>query len=406
MPLPTLMTWTKTPRDAASWSTPVAVPSVQLAPLIDSNLTPYIYPNGSLIGLWRNDDDRGSVHVMFARDWRDPDTYVQFGAQTGPPNPAREDPSIWRDRNGHFHCITHSFDGCGYHSFSRDGYNWRFAPGVGLGVSSGQAASESLCTFSYTVQFEGGHRHTFDRRERPHIVLGPDGSPIALTTSVTYNNDASYTLLQPIGQHAVRHAHDAAVPAPSIAPAPAARAHLQRRKRWPGEAHMSLTTARAQVEGCVDSGGNTFQLQNGARMAVLSRTGLEGLIHYDDGSGNISNFNHDDFEIFVSEGAAKNVSLRSQQDSSSRKGCALMQAGCSGASAQLVYRCDSTAPMAGRSFRFEVNATYELNKTFVSKELSVCKLTPHSPTGGRRICDTTARVTVLRETPWYGLHSC
>ena len=167
---------------------------------------------------------------------------------------------------------------------------------------------------------------------------------------------------------------------------------------------MSLTTARAQVKGCVDPGGNTFQLQDGARMAVLSRTGLEGLISYDDGSGNVSNFNHDDFEIFVSEGTAKNVSLRSQQDSSSRKGCALMEAGCSGASAQLVYRCDSTKPVAGRSFRFEVTATYALNRTFVSKELSVCKLTPHSSTGGRRICDTRAHVTVLRETSWYGLH--
>ena len=63
--------------------TPQAVPPVQLSPLIDTNMAPVILGNGSLFGLWRNDDDRGSVHVVRAEDWRDPDTYVEYGAKAG-----------------------------------------------------------------------------------------------------------------------------------------------------------------------------------------------------------------------------------------------------------------------------------------------------------------------------------
>jgi hypothetical protein len=75
VPLPTYMSWTHTPN--GNWSPPVAVPVVQQSPLIDSNLSPVIFGNGSLLGLWRNDDDRGSIHVCTATDWRDPSTYVQ-----------------------------------------------------------------------------------------------------------------------------------------------------------------------------------------------------------------------------------------------------------------------------------------------------------------------------------------
>jgi hypothetical protein len=75
MPLPTYMSFTRTPE--GNWSAPVAVPRVQQAPLIDSNLSPIILPNGSLLGLWRNDDDRGSIHTAAATDWRDPTSYVQ-----------------------------------------------------------------------------------------------------------------------------------------------------------------------------------------------------------------------------------------------------------------------------------------------------------------------------------------
>ena len=77
MPLPTYMSYTTTPDVESSWSTPVAVPRIQGSPLIDSNLSPLIFPNGSLLGLWRNDDDRGSIHTVTATDWRNASSYAQ-----------------------------------------------------------------------------------------------------------------------------------------------------------------------------------------------------------------------------------------------------------------------------------------------------------------------------------------
>ena len=38
----------------------------------------FFLDNGTLLGLWRNDDDRGSIHTCVASDWRDPETYVQY----------------------------------------------------------------------------------------------------------------------------------------------------------------------------------------------------------------------------------------------------------------------------------------------------------------------------------------
>ena len=71
------------------------------APLIDSNLSPIIFRNGSLLGLWRNDDDRGSIHVCTASDWRDPSTYVMHTADifSSPSDGGLrgiEDPYLWQ----------------------------------------------------------------------------------------------------------------------------------------------------------------------------------------------------------------------------------------------------------------------------------------------------------------------
>ena len=211
MPLPTYMSWTMTP--AGNWSTPVAVPRVQQAPLIDSNLSPIIFKNGSLLGLWRNDDGRGSIHVCTASNWRDPATYVQHtrdlfrgsgGGGRLPPLDAGlegvEDPYLWQAADGSFHMLVHG--ACGYHAFSADGFDWATSPHGG-----------STCAFPrLRVPHQGGPAKDFARRERPHLVLGPDGfTPVALTTSVTEgHSDYSYTLVQ-----AVR---DAPTPTPTPTP--------------------------------------------------------------------------------------------------------------------------------------------------------------------------------------------
>jgi hypothetical protein len=80
-------------------STHLAPSFLQLNPLIDTNLAPIIFKNGSLYGLWRNDDDRGSLHVVYAEDWKKPETYVMIGEQSHPDRRV-EDPFVWIDKNG------------------------------------------------------------------------------------------------------------------------------------------------------------------------------------------------------------------------------------------------------------------------------------------------------------------
>jgi len=194
-----------------------------VSPRTDMNLAPLILPNGTLLAwtrwdIWRSDD------------WRDPTHYEDIGQapdfDTDPPTPWEgENPSMWTDANGIFHILSHNGDrgaqyrtnssgDCGRHYYSKTGLagSWRVAPLL---------PREDLGGCAYprvNVPFEDGNNYTFYRRERPHLIFGPDGIPVALSTAVidspvgpescgtdTDNKfcigtqrDASYTLVQPI----------------------------------------------------------------------------------------------------------------------------------------------------------------------------------------------------------------
>jgi hypothetical protein len=167
VPLPTYMSWTLTPSDDASWSAPALVPSVQ--PLIDTNLAGVILANGSFVGLWRDNSGRtpgpSALHSVFARDWRDAASYEEDSDYK---LRGVEDPTVWVDRRGGLHALTHS--GCdGIHGFSDD-----------FGRSWTQAASPA---FGGAVALVGGGSLGCRRRERPHAVLGAAGELVALTSA-------------------------------------------------------------------------------------------------------------------------------------------------------------------------------------------------------------------------------
>lgn len=239
-----------------------------------------------------------------------------------------------------------------------------------------------FCAFTYTVTFEDGGSTHFSRRERPHLVMNGN-DPIALTTAVTYRDDASFTLLQPIGQSL----EGPAFIARGLNAPPRAKAR-------------PANDSMFKVDGCHDPGGNTLSLSMGARTATLSRTGLEGLMGYDDSKGNRTSYNHDDFlvEVVVSTDT-QGVVLASAQDSNSHRNCSLMAASCNDATprATFVYRCVQ---------RWQVLVEYELSEShdFVTKRLTPCRLTASSSGGGRKVCDLHAKVGVIREVLWDGLH--
>ena len=211
---------------------------------------------------------------------------------------------------------------------------------------------------------------------------GPD--PIALTTAVTYRDDASFTLLQPIGQAAEG---PVLIARALSAPPPRAEERLVKPVVMKGD-------------GCHDPGGNTLSPSMSTLTVTLSRTGLEGLMGYDDGKDNSTRYNHDDFLIEVAVATdTQGLLLGSAQDSNSHRNCSLMAASCHGSTprATFVYRCVQS---------WQVVVDYELSDSqgFVTKRLTPCRLTGASSAGGRRVCDLHAKVNVIREVLWEGLH--
>ena len=88
-----------------------------------------------------------------------------------------EDPSVFKDDKGRYHMLFNALPyKCvpkfqqGGHAWSLDGINWS-APRLGA--------------FDTTIQFTDGTNMKCERRERPQMVIGKDGKPLALVSGVT-----------------------------------------------------------------------------------------------------------------------------------------------------------------------------------------------------------------------------
>ena len=196
------------------WSKLISLQSVPPDDLkTDLNLAPIIFSNHSLLAWTRWD-------IWSAKDWRNVSSYKDEGQAPNWTDPngvwEGEDPSMWIDRRGRYHILSHNGKrgsggtsnfpngDCGRHLFSKSGRagTWIAAP-----IKFGGCAYPRV-----NVTFENGMNYSFYRRERPHLILGPDGfTPVALSTSVIDSpigpsmddfvppqRDASYTLVQPI----------------------------------------------------------------------------------------------------------------------------------------------------------------------------------------------------------------
>ena len=196
--------------DINAWSEPILLYNVFGS--VDSNFAGQINNDGSLIGMMRKYSSYGNqkfvcchnVYLVTASNWKDNTTYKVYndtnnGLGLFPflPLPGTEDMYPYKDCNGNWHALFHnrSPDGgqsvetattCGGHAFSKDGINW---------IYSGVA-------YTNTIQYDNGESFTFSRRERPHLVFDTkDGcTPVLLSTSAEYYEDATFTFVQPIKQ--------------------------------------------------------------------------------------------------------------------------------------------------------------------------------------------------------------
>ncbi|KAK3241487.1 hypothetical protein CYMTET_48754 [Cymbomonas tetramitiformis] len=178
------------------------------------NLSPYVYPNGSVMLVWsdvqggevakkgskkpRKAKPQPRMSVMLAGDvdsFHDAQHFRRRKLWTRPP-PGLEDPFVYRSPyDGSFHAILHGRDSrahepaqawVGRHAFSEDGHQWHVSP---------------RAAYSCHVQFNDGESTTFLRREQPHLIFDKKGRISHLVTAVVPPNDADYsfTLIQPAG---------------------------------------------------------------------------------------------------------------------------------------------------------------------------------------------------------------
>jgi len=198
---PTVVQWAPAP--AGPWSPPLQL-LVEGAREADTNLAPYIFANGSLLGIWRTHPGAspGSIpHLVTATHWKNVSSYQWHSANmlplSLPEDVGLEDPHIYRDARGGFHALFHAFSlngsaaagDFGGHAFSEDGWSWTWS---GLAYSSSGAYAD-------------GTGFDFLGRQRPHLVVAEGAaSPLGLTNGVIYRDastagaDACFTFVQPL----------------------------------------------------------------------------------------------------------------------------------------------------------------------------------------------------------------
>lgn len=146
------------------------------------NPGPLLRPDGSTLLFYRADgvdlpsptcsDEAISLQICpVAQSCHPPNDIPLFG-HTG------EDPSVFVDHRGNYHMLFNALPyKCvpkfqqGGHAWSNDGVNWSARPRVGA--------------FDTTIQFTDGTSIKCERRERPQMVVGTDGRPVALVTGMT-----------------------------------------------------------------------------------------------------------------------------------------------------------------------------------------------------------------------------
>eukprot|EP01065_Artemidia_motanka_P045791 TRINITY_DN6799_c1_g2_i1.p1 TRINITY_DN6799_c1_g2~~TRINITY_DN6799_c1_g2_i1.p1 ORF type:complete len:412 (+),score=91.51 TRINITY_DN6799_c1_g2_i1:99-1238(+) len=138
--------------------------------MFTTNPTPYVYPNGSVLMLYKarsiEKQSVMSTGVAFADHWAGP--YVRTGIKLDVPANC-EDAGIYRSpATSVFKVLFHC--GCTYrYAWSTDGFAWN--------TTAGEVA---WCDY----QLVGGGSAKVSRRERPMFVLGAGGDPTHILTAV------------------------------------------------------------------------------------------------------------------------------------------------------------------------------------------------------------------------------
>ena len=158
-----------------TWGAPMTISPRQ-------NPGPLMRPDGSTFMYYRADgmdlpsptcsDEGIALQICPVDQTCHPPNDIPIFGHTG------EDPSVFVDHRGNYHMLFNALPykcvpkfNQGGHAWSNDGVNWNSNPRVGA--------------FDTTIHFADGTNIKCERRERPQMVVGADGRPLALVTGMT-----------------------------------------------------------------------------------------------------------------------------------------------------------------------------------------------------------------------------
>eukprot|EP00966_Prymnesium_polylepis_P079625 1845221-Prymnesium_polylepis.1 len=164
------MSYTPPNKPDGPWSTPQLVPSPTPG---DTNMACVINATGGLFCA-----GRPGLGTLTAYFWKNLSSYSSWTDATTE-SVIGEDPMVWLDARGGVHMVTH---GGGWES--PFGYHY-WSTFVELEQGLPFHANNAVKAYENIVQVVDAPARNLSRRERPHVVLGKDGLPIALTNGVT-----------------------------------------------------------------------------------------------------------------------------------------------------------------------------------------------------------------------------
>jgi len=134
----------------------------------NANPAPYMFPNGTVVIVFNAKD----MALASATTWRGP--YVFQRSHTCG---AGEDPFLYADKRGNFHCLSHASpfnqpEKSILHSYSSDGIKWSVSEYVAAGS---------------IVTFENDQKVFFSKRERPKVFFDTNGDLSHFISGVTIN---------------------------------------------------------------------------------------------------------------------------------------------------------------------------------------------------------------------------
>ncbi len=155
-----------------------------------------VLPNGSIAVMIHTDDNQGwsGESIAMAPTWQGPYTVTIGNEQVANLPDSQEDPFMWIDARGHWHCLVHKmFDPpgqgpCGIwaggHLFSLDGTAW----------------SPIYRAYNTSFVTTEGSTLVAQRRERPKLIFDARKTPTHLFNGVITSEPGSgtYTSVAPL----------------------------------------------------------------------------------------------------------------------------------------------------------------------------------------------------------------